>query len=430
MSYLNEGIYFDEKLQKEIKEKFYYVDEDPEKGKRLFFENSGGSLRLKESVQAREKLEAYPDCPERNHYRAKFLKDFQAQGTKDIMEVIFGAKSGALITELTASQTMFQMVETVLENAEGSNAVVTELEHPSAYDSVKCFCEKTGKEFRVVPANKKNGGIDVGEILKKVDKNTCLLNIIYASNISGAIMDLETIVHAVREINPDIYIITDAVQHVPHGIVDVEKLKLDGVNFAPYKFFGTRGSGFAYVSDRIAKLPHRKILGKSAVDWELGSPAPSNFAAITEVVNYVCWLGSNFTEETDRRELFKNGMKRIHLQERALLNRMLNGTEEVQGLRNISGVQVYVDTEELTNRDLIIAMGIDGLDPEQCVIEYQKLGVTVYDRVNTSIFSKRIVEAIGLTGAVRVSPLHCHDAKDIDEFLKITKEIAETFAGK
>lgn len=86
-----------------------------------------------------------------------------------------------------------------------------------------------------------------------------------------------------------------------------------------------------------------------------------------------------------------------------MLNRMLNGTDDIQGLRNISGVHVYVDTEDLTNRDLIIAMGIDDLDYTQCVAEYQKRGVTVFDRVNTSEFSKRIVEAIGLTGAIRVS---------------------------
>ena len=53
---------------------------------------------------------------------------------------------------------------------------------------------------------------------------------------------------AARKINPDIYIVTDAVQHMPHGVLDVAKLKLDGCNFAPYKAFGIRGCGYAYVS--------------------------------------------------------------------------------------------------------------------------------------------------------------------------------------
>lgn len=121
-------------------------------------------------------------------------------------------------------------------------------------------------------------------------------------------------------------------------------------------------------------------------------------------------------------------MNRIHLQERALLYRLLEGTEEVIGLRHIDGVKIYLDTEDLTIRDLIVAIGIDGIGFTECVAEYQKRGVTVYERVNTSIYSKRIVESLGLEGAIRVSPMHCQGTDEIDEFLRITKEIANQFS--
>ena len=49
---------------------------------------------------------------------------------------------------------------------------------------------------------------------------------------------------------------------------------------------------------------------------------------------------------------------------------------------------------------------------------------TVYERINTSIYSKRILDSLGLYGAIRVSPLHCHGTDDIDAFLRITAEIA------
>ena len=153
------GLLFEEDLQKELKEKFYYADEDPEYGERLFFENSGGSLRLKKCVEAKEKTERFPDCPERIHERSLNLKSMVDNGTKEILEIIFGAKEGSLITELTASQTMFHMVGLIMENIPGKNAVVSSLEHPSAFDAVEFYCKKTGKEMRVVPANKKTGGI-------------------------------------------------------------------------------------------------------------------------------------------------------------------------------------------------------------------------------------------------------------------------------
>lgn len=422
------GILFEEKFQKELKEGFCYADSDPEYGERLFFENSGGSLRLKKCVEAKAEHEMFPDCPERIHERSLYLKGLVENGTQEILEVMFGAKSGALITELTASQTMFHMVGLIMENAEGTNAVVSSIEHPSAFDAVEYYCQKTGKELRVIPANPVTGAIDPEEVVKYIDKDTCLLSVMSASNISGTIMDVETIVKKAREIKPDLYIISDAVQHAPHCSMDVERLKIDGMNFAPYKFFGVRGCGFAYVSDRVASLPHHKLTAKEQSTFELGTSAPGNFAAAMEIINYVCDIGRQFIDDTDRRTLYKEGMKRIHLHERALLYRMLEGTEEIPGLRHIPGVKVYMDTDDLTIRDLIVAIAIENTDFTECVAEYQRRGVTVYERVDTSIYSKRILEALGLRGAIRVSPLHCHGTEDIDKFLKITEELAKESA--
>ncbi len=415
----------DETLQKKLKEQFCYADEDPQYGKRLFFENSGGSLRLKKCVEAKAEHEYFPDCPERIHARSVYLKGLVDTGTKEILEIIFGAKSGALITELTASQTMFHMVGLIMENIPGTNAVVSSIEHPSAFDAVEFYCKKTGKELRVVPANPETGRIDADEAVKYVDENTCLLSIMSASNISGTIMDMEDIVKKARAIKPDLYIISDAVQHAPHSCLDVEKLQIDGMNFAPYKFFGIRGCGFAYVSDRVAALPHHKLIAKDQSVFELGTSAPGNFAAAMEIINYVCEIGKHFIPDADRKALYTEGMRRIHLHERALLHHMLEGTAETPGLRHIPGVTVFMDTDDLTIRDLICAIKIKDMDYTECVAEYQRRGVTVYERVVSSIYSKRILEALGLEGAIRVSPLHCHGIEDIDAFLAITASIAK-----
>ena len=424
MCYEN-GLLFEAELQKKLKESFCYVDFDPTYGRRLFFENSGGSLRLKKCVEAKAEYEKFPDCPERIHERSIGLKSTVEEGTREILETIFGAKSGALITELTASQTMFHMVGLIMENIPGTNAVVSSLEHPSAFDAIEFYCRKAGKELRVIPANPITGGIDVEAVEKLVDSNTTLLSVMSASNISGSVMDMREIVKAARAIKPDLYIISDAVQHAPHFALDVEALGIDGMNFAPYKFFGVRGCGFAYVSDRVAALPHHKLIAKEQKTFELGTSAPGNFAAALEIINYVCDIGRYYIGDSDKRILYLEGMNRIHLHERALLHRMLEGTDEIKGLRHIQGVEVFLDTEDLTKRDLIVAMAIKGIDMTECVAEYQKRGVTVYERISSSIYSKRILEALGIEGAIRVSPLHCHSADDIDEFLKITSNMAK-----
>ena len=74
-----------------------------------------------------------------------------------------------------------------------------------------------------------------------------------------------------------------------------------------------------------------------------------------------------------------------------------------------------MDMEDLTYKDLIVAMGIEGIEFAECARRYLEHGVTLFERVET----------LGLDGALRVSPLHCHGTDDIDKFLKITKDIAE-----
>jgi selenocysteine lyase/cysteine desulfurase len=400
------------------------VENDPVIGKRLFFDNAGGSFRLKKAVEQFARIDSIPDCPERHHKMALYLQKVQEDGEKDV-RTIFNVKGGSVFTSLTASQVMFDMVRAVAENVSGSNMVTTVLEHPSAYDPVEYYAKRTGKEFRVAKSNPVTAGVDVEEIIKLVDKDTCLLSVMYASNISGAIFDIENIVKKVREIKPDLYIIVDAVQHAPHDIIDLEKIPIDGINFAPYKFFGCRGSGIAWLSDRAAELPHHKLIAKTSGEWELGSPVPAQFAVVIEIVNYVCWIGSKFIDSNDRRELFVKGMSCIALHERALMFRMLNGTDKVTGLRNLKGVNVFLDYEDFTKKDFIIAMGIENLGYTQTVTEYEKRGVIVYERIDTSAYSKRMLKSFNMDGAIRVSPLHCHTIDDIDTFLKITKEIVD-----
>lgn len=419
---------FDDGLLQQIREKFFYVERDHTGKKRLFFENSGGSLRLKAAVEAKATMEKVAECPERTNDIAVWLQQIKTKGIQDLMNIIFGAKSGAIVSELTASQVMFQITRAIVENVPGDNVVTTSIEHPSAYDAAKIYAERTGKEFRVAMANPATGGVDTKEILRHINKNTCLLSVMSASNISGYVFNMEEIVTEARRIKPDLFIISDAVQHLPHSTMDVDKLRLDGVNYAPYKAFGIRGCGYGYVSDRVACLPHNKLIAKAPNEWELGTYPHPNFAALSATVDYVCWIGSHFISSDDRKTLYTEGMSRIHAHEHSLWVRMMDGSDDIPGLRRQKGVDVFLDSENDTDRDLIAAIGIRNVDMSEAVREYYKRGVTVFERVNTSLYSKRIVESLGLTGVIRVSPLHCHSVHEIDEFLKITKDMVESLA--
>ncbi len=131
-------------------------------------------------------------------------------------------------------------------------------------------------------------------------------------------------------------------------------------------------------------------------------------------------------QSTDRRELFVAGMNKIKMQERALMYHMLEGTEEVPGLRHIPGVKVYLDHPDMTSRDFILAIGLEGWDYTEAVREYERRGFVVFERIVSNIYSVRMLNSFGIDGCIRVSPLHCNTIKEIEEFLKATKEMVET----
>jgi len=418
-----QGLLFSDEMQQMVRDCFHNTDSDSF-GKRVFFENSGGSLRLKSCIQAVQDIDTHPDCPGRHQQQADVLDAVVKKGYSDI-RIIFNTQKGSIATCLSASQVMFNIVGAIAENVPGSNMVVSVLEHPSAFDSVQYYAEKMGLELRVLQSNPLTGGIDAEEIKRKVDKDTVLLSCMYSCNITGAVNDIPSMVAEAREIKPDIYIVVDAVQHAPHGLIDLSKLEIDAMDIAPYKFFASRGSGIGWLSERCAKLPHNRILCYSKDTWELGSTAPHQFAGYSAIVDHVCWIGSQYIQSDERRILFEEGMHRIELQERGLLHRALDGAGELPGLRSIKGATVHCDNPDLTKRDFILPITFDNLDVTSAVKEYVKRGVYVFERKAPSHYSKRIVESFGLDGVIRVSPIHCNSPEEIDTFLRATLEIVK-----
>lgn len=418
------GNLFDATELNELRKKFKYVDAQANGKKRVFFDNAGGSLRLIDAEERFHAIDLHPDASEHLNTLALELLDIENKGREDI-RTLFNAKHGAIATGYTASQLMMEAVRIVSENVKGTNVVTTCLEHPSSFDAMSMYAEKYGRELRVAQANPLTGGIDTEEVISLIDKDTAIVSVMAASNISGHIMDIAAIAKQAKAINPDIIVISDAVQHAPHGTIDPENDGIDVMNFAPYKFFGIRGFALMYISDRVKEWPHHRLLGSPSDNWEIGSPGTANFAAMSAIVDYVCGLGTKAAAQAvDRRQLFEAGMKRIADHERALLDLMLEGTETAPGLRHIPGINVKMDDPDLNKRDLIIGIEFANMDAVKAREELEKRGVVAFERMGNSIYSARMLEQFNSPGVVRMSPLHVNTPEEITFFLNVCAEVA------
>ena len=417
-----QGQFFPPELMREIRDKIAMVDHDPS-GKRIYFENAGGALTLKDCCTVADTANQIPDFPNRPTPGARPTQAMINEGIAEA-KLLFGAKSGSILCDLTVSKAIFTMTGVIMANVPGSNTVTTDLEHPSTYDSQKFFSRFTNKEVRAAHIDHKTGAVDIDHLLSLIDKDTCLLSLIMASNITGTVNDVETIIREARKIKPDLYILFDCTQHIPHGIVDVEALGVDAAGFAPYKILGKRGLGIGWVSDRVARLPHPHFLEGKEDDWDLGGYEPAGMAGLKIVNDYICWIGTHYSDSSDRREQLVAGFGAIERHERALMYRMLHGTETIKGINDMDETTIFF-VDDLTKRDAILPMLIRGIEPTEAVKKYIDNGIYVYHRSMSNKMSRRVLEGAGIPSVVRVSPMHYNTPEEVDEFLRVTEKIAK-----
>ena len=117
-------------------------------------------------------------------------------------------------------------------------------------------------------------------------------------------------------------------------------------------------------------------------------------------------------------------MNRIASHEQALLSILLDGTEDMKGLRQMKGVTVKMDDPDLTKRDLITGIEFDNMSADKAREEMEKRGVVAFERLASSIYSGRMLKQFDSPGVLRISPLHVNSADDIVTFLKVAEEVA------
>jgi len=410
---------FSPEMMSEIRDRFMYADWDPYSGRRVYLEASGGSLRLKSVVDTVAREAALPDELNRFNPASNVVVEAVDKGTEDV-KLFLGAKSGAIIPSHSATNTIFRVVEAVTSNVPGKNIVTTELEHPAVLGATQYYAGKNGLEWRVAKLARETSSVPIARILEKVDKNTCLLAFQHGSNQTGAINDVKTITAEARKIKPDLYVIIDAVQYAPHGPIDVDDYGVDAYAFGPYKSYCVKGVGFAYVSDRLAKLPHERLYGKPETNWVLGSQAHMMYASWSATVDYFSWLGGHFTDATDRRARVVAAKAAVHKHMKALLNRAMNGTDVVPGLRHLDHVTVCGMPEEIGERLCIFLFRLAGLDSSAAIERYNKeFGVRLAARIRDA-YSTVSLDALGWPDAVRLSAGHYNTPEEVDLMLKAT----------
>ncbi len=423
MNSLAEPKLFSKDLLREIRKRFLYLEEDPISGPRVWLESASGSLRLASAVDRLAEQTRFPDQLGRANPSSRLASEMMARGVEDV-RLFLGATSGTIMPAMSSTHAVFRVVNAVLGSARGKNVVTTDLEHPCVYDSTAQFAELYGKEWRIAHLDPESGSVPADSILDRIDRDTALLGLIHGSNMTGAVLDLKTIVTQARKINPEMYILVDGVQYAPHAPVDVNDLDVDAYVFGPYKAFSVKGIGFAYLSERLSRLKHWGLLGNPPNSWVLGSPEEATYGAWSAVVDYLCWLGGHFTTSTDRRCQLVAAMQASQAHLEALRQQVLRGTDELPGLWRMKHVVTHGLEGQMVNRLCLVLFSLKGIDSQTGVELYNRERVRLHNRIKDA-YSRHSLQALGLEEGIRLSACHYNSPEDIDRFLRVTARIGE-----
>lgn len=412
---------FNEELMGNIRNSFYHVDNCPYSGPRIYLENAGGSLTLKSVIDQNTKIGTIPDNEHRNNAASKAMTEIVNKGLSDL-QVFFGAKSGVVFGGETGTECLFRLIRSAALAAEpGGNIVASSAEHPSTYSATQYWAQKSNREWNEVKFDVNTGIVGTEDYAKVITSETRVATVIHTNPVTGVVMDVNAIIKTIRAIAPDCFIIVDGIQHAPHGFLNVEEYGADAYVISLYKVYSKFNNGYAWVSDRMSKIPHEALIGKPQDAWELGSRDPAALASVTEVLSYLKKLGSNFINSTDDRLLLETAGNAMLNQEHYLIYMIMYGTDEQEGLLSIPDVTI-LGTTDISKREGVISFGVTNWNAKDIVAALDAKGIRIHARTN-DLFSANVLNPLGLNSVARVSVAHYNTTDEINTFLKAVKEI-------
>ena len=403
-------------LLSQIRARFHHVDTCPYAGRRVYLENAGGSLTLKSVTARGAELGSLPDNEGRDNPSSKALSAFVNQGKADLITML-GFKGGIVFAGETGSECIFRLIRTAAMQSEAGGSIAScAVEHPASYSATRIWAENTQRELISIPFDTDSAVVTAEQYSAHIRPDTRVATIIHTSPITGMVMDVRGITAAIRAISPDCLIIVDGIQHAAHGNVGLADVPIDAYVVSPYKVFSTFNDGFAWVSDRLSILPHDRLAGKADNAWELGSRDPSAYAAISEVVEYLIWLGGQFTSEQSREFRLKAAGKAIADHEHELIQLILSGRDNLPGLESYESVHI-IGRPGQEDHEGVVSFAVDGMTSQEVVAELATDNIRIHARVDDA-YSGNILRPLNLTSVSRVSLGHYNSQEEIEMFLR------------
>ena len=408
-------------LLENIRGQFAQIDRCPVQGPRVFFENAGGALTLSKIVDTSAKYAAIPDNQGRDNPGSHELVRVINKAKQDL-RAFMNAPKGQFFVGESGTELIFRLVmNACLGTAKDGVVLGSTIEHPATRSACARWAPISGKEHVLITHDDAKGLVTADAYTSHISKDTRVATILHTSPVTGMGMDVAAIAKAIRAVSPDCFIIVDGIQHAAHGQIDISAYDVDGYVISPYKMFSRHGYGLAWISERMAALPHDSLVGGPAENWELGTRDTGAYATMSDVVDYIEWLGSQVCDSDDQRTRFEAAGNAIHDHEQVLTDAMIHGTGNLPGLAEMAHVHIIGGVDNPA-REGLVSIYVDGIDSKDVVARLNSEGVRTHLR-KADHYSGNVLDPLGLDSCIRVSMCHYNSTAEVAQFLGVMKNI-------
>lgn len=376
----------------------------------IYLDNAATTFPKPESVYAKmdDCMRNYCANPGRSGHKMAMESARVVEETRDIIAKLFNIKNPMdVVCTFNATDSLNLAIKGFLKP--GDHVITTTMEHNSVLRPIMEL-ENIGVEHTFVQADEE-GRIDPKDVETAIKDNTKLIAIIHASNVTGTLIDIETIGKIAK--NHGITYLVDASQSAGIYDIDVDKLNIDMLAMPGHKgLLGPQGTGVLYVNNKI-RLHSQREGGTGSKSEEIIQPDlyPDKYESGTHNTPGIVGLGAGV------EFLLETGLDNIRKHEEELSQYMIDE------ILKIDGVKLY-GPKSAKERAAVIAVNIKDLDSGEVTFRLDReFGIATRSGIHCAPLAHKSIGTLE-QGAVRFSLGYFTTKEEVEEAIKAIKVIA------